>query len=461
MIKTIIMAAGKGTRMKSKKSKVLHKLINKEIIKYVKKASDFENSETIIIAGKNKPILEKLFTDVKIVEQKIGKNIPYGTGYAASLALEFLNDDDQVLILNGDIPLIKKESLENLISYHNETDSSCTILSTMIDNPKGYGRIIRDEDKNFTKITEDRDLKSGQENIREINVGIYIFKAKDLKESLKKIDSNNDQNELYLTDSIGILKDYGKKVSAYVSCDYEQFYGINNKYELYKASKILQNRINKEHMIKGVIIESPETTFIEEGVEIGEDTVLSGFVKIYGNTKIGKNCIIEGSSKIINSNIEDNVKIDNAVIEDSYMEEDSDIGPFARLRPNSRIGKNVHIGNFVEVKNSSLGENTKAGHLAYIGDSDLGKDINIGCGVVFVNYDGKFKHRSIIEDGAFIGSNANIVAPVKVEKEGFVAAGSTITEDVNSGELIIERAEQKHVKGYVERKKERDKNHKE
>ena len=461
MIKTIIMAAGEGTRMKSKKSKVLHKLMNKEIIKYVKKASDFEDSETIIIAGANKPILENLFTDVKIVEQNIGKNIPYGTGYAASLALEFLNDDDQVLILNGDIPLIKKESLENLISYHNETDSSCTILSTIIDNPKGYGRIIRDEDKNFIKITEDRDLKSGQENIREINVGIYIFKAKELKKSLKKIDSNNDQNELYLTDCIGILKDCGKRVSAYVSCDYEQFYGINNKYELYKASKILQNRINKEHMIKGVIIESPETTFIEEGVVIGEDTVISGFVKIYGNTKIGKNCIIEGSSKIINSTIEDNVKIDNAVIEDSYMEEDSDIGPFARLRPNSRIGKNVHIGNFVEVKNSSLGENTKAGHLAYIGDSDLGKDINIGCGVVFVNYDGKFKHRSIIEDGAFIGSNANIVAPVKVEKEGFVAAGSTITEDVNSGELIIERAEQKHVKGYVERKKERDKNHKE
>lgn len=185
--------------------------MNKEIIKYVKKASDFEDSETIIIAGANKPILENLFTDVKIVEQNIGKNIPYGTGYAASLALEFLNDDDQVLILNGDIPLIKKESLENLISYHNETDSSCTILSTIIDNPKGYGRIIRDEDKNFIKITEDRDLKSGQENIREINVGIYIFKAKDLKESLTKINSNNDQNELYLTDCIGILKDCGKR----------------------------------------------------------------------------------------------------------------------------------------------------------------------------------------------------------------------------------------------------------
>lgn len=461
MIKTIIMAAGEGTRMKSEKSKVLHKLVNKEIIKYVKEASDFQNSETIIIGGKNKPKLEDLFPDVKIVEQKIRPGIPYGTGYAAGLALDFVEDDDQVLILNGDIPLIKKESLEKLINYHNESNAACTILSTLIDEPKGYGRIIRDENNYFIKITEDRDLKPGQETINEINVGIYIFKAKDLKDSLSKIDSKNDQNELYLTDCIGILKNNGKLVSAFVSENNEEFYGINNKYELYRAGKILQARINKEHMINGVIIESPETTFIEDGVEIGIDTVISGFVKIYGKSKIGKSCLIDGSTRIINSTIEDNVKIDNAVIENSYMEEGSNIGPFARLRPNAHIGKKVHIGNFVEVKNSSLGEGTKAGHLAYIGDSDLGKDINIGCGVVFVNYDGKFKHRSVIEDGAFIGSNANIVAPVKVEKEGFVAAGSTITEDVSTGELIIERAEQKHIKGYVERKKERDKNHKE
>ncbi|WP_311481947.1 bifunctional UDP-N-acetylglucosamine diphosphorylase/glucosamine-1-phosphate N-acetyltransferase GlmU [uncultured Anaerococcus sp.] len=461
MIKTIIMAAGEGTRMKSENSKVLHKLINKEIIKYVKKASEFENSETIIIAGTNKGKLEELFPDAKIVEQKIGDGIPYGTGYAASLALDFIEDDDQVLILNGDIPLITKSSLEKLIDFHNTTMSACTILSTLIDEPKGYGRIIRDEKNDFVKITEDRDLKSGEENIKEINVGIYIFKARDLKNAISKIDCNNDQNELYLTDCVGILKNDGKLVSAYISKNNEEFYGINNKYELYKASKILQHRINKEYMINGVIIESPETTFIEEGTVIGTDTIISGFVKIYGKSKIGKSCLIDGSTRIINSTIEDKVRVDNSVIEDCYMEEASNIGPYSRIRPNSHIGKNVHIGNFVEVKNSKLGEGTKAGHLAYIGDSDLGKDINVGCGVVFVNYDGKFKHRSIIEDGAFIGSNANIVAPVLVKKDGFVAAGSTITEDVNSGELIIERAEQKHIKGYVERKKERDKNHKE
>lgn len=447
--------------MKSNKSKVLHTLLNKEIIKYVKNASDFENSKTIIIAGNNKDKLQDLFSDVKIVEQKIGQGIPYGTGYAASLALDFVDDNDDVLILNGDIPLIKKESLEALINYHKESDSSCTLLSTIIDNPKGYGRIIRDNNGDFIKITEDRDLEDRQRSIDEINVGIYIFKAKDLKESISKINSDNDQNELYLTDCIGILHDENKLVKAFVSDDFEQFYGINNKYELYEAQRILQNRINKEHMLNGVIIESPDTTFIEEGIKIGSDTVISGFVKIFGQTSIGENCHIEGSTKIINSTIEDNVRIDNAVIENSYMEKNSDIGPFARLRPNSHIGENVHIGNFVEVKNSQLGKNTKAGHLAYIGDSDLGSDINIGCGVVFVNYDGKYKHRSIIEDGAFIGSNANIVAPVRVHKEGFVAAGSTITEDVCSGELIIERAEQKHIKGYVEKKRERDRKHKE
>lgn len=450
------MAAGEGTRMKSNKSKVLHKIINKEMIRYVAEASEFENSHSIIIAGKNKDKLREIFPNYTIVEQKIGEGIPYGTGYAVSLALDNIEDEDDVLILNGDIPLIKRKSLEEFINFHKENESSATILSTLLESPKGYGRIIRDESGDFTAIVEDRDLEDGQKEIREINVGIYLFKGSDLKYALSKIDSNNDQNELYLTDCIKVLKDQNKKLKAFVSDDHDQYYGVNNKYELMRASKLMQARINKEHMLSGVIIESPETTFIEQGITIGKDTLISGFVKIYGNSKIGEDCTIEGDSKIINSIIEDKVEIKSAVIEDALMEESSDIGPFARLRPNSHIGKNVHIGNFVEVKNSKLGENTKAGHLAYIGDSDLGKDINIGCGVVFVNYDGKYKHRSIIGDKAFIGSNANIVAPVKVEEEGFVAAGSTITEDVSSGELIIERADQKHIAGYVEKKKIKD-----
>ncbi|MDU3153595.1 MAG: UDP-N-acetylglucosamine diphosphorylase/glucosamine-1-phosphate N-acetyltransferase, partial [Anaerococcus hydrogenalis] len=292
--------------------------------------------------------------------------------------------------------------------------------------------------------------------VNEINVGIYAFKGKDLKESLKKIDTNNSSNEYYLTDCIEILNNDGKKVESFVACDPDQFYGINNKKELAYAAKLLRERINEYHMLNGVIIENPSIVNIEKDVKIGKDTIISGPCKILGDTEIGENCIIEGSSRIEDSIIKNNVKIDNSVIEKSFVDQGTDIGPFSHLRPKAKLGKNVHIGNFVEVKNANVDEGTKAGHLAYIGDADLGKDINVGCGVIFVNYDGKFKHRSNVEDGAFIGSNSNLVAPVHVKKEGYIAAGSTITNDVDEGVLSIERAEQKNISGYVEKKKKRD-----
>ena len=456
MLKVIIMAAGEGTRMKSEKSKVLHKILNKEIIKYVYEASQIKDSEAIIISGKNTDKLKSMFPELKVIEQKIGEDYPYGTGYAASLAIDHIEDDDSVLVLNGDIPLISKESLEEFVKHHEETSSNVSVLSTLIENPKGYGRIVRSEDGVFTQITEDRDLMDEQKSIKEINTGIYVFKGKDLKESIKEIDTNNDQNELYLTDCISIISEAGNKASAFLNENSDLFYGINNKKELADATRILRKRINDSYMLEGVIIETPEQVTIEPGVKIGRDTVISGNVKILGQTEIGSNCIIEGSTRIENSIIHDNVKIDNSVIEESIMEESSDIGPYSHLRPKAKIGKKVHIGNFVEVKNASLGEGTKAGHLAYIGDSELGKNINIGCGVIFVNYDGKFKHKSIVGDNAFIGSNSNIVAPVNIANEAFVAAGSTITKDIDEGELSIERAEQKNIAGYVEKKKQRD-----
>lgn len=456
MLKTIIMAAGEGTRMKSKKSKVLHKLLNREIIRYVVDASRFDDSQTIIIAGKNKPYLEELFPDDKIIEQKIGEEYPYGTGYAASLAIDEIEDDDQVLVLNGDIPLIRKDSLEEFVNKHIDNNNSASVLSTKVENPKSYGRIIRDSKGTFTGIVEDRDLAPGQDEINEINTGIYIFKGIDLKSSLSKLDSNNDQSELYLTDCIEILYKEGHKLMAFAADNADEFYGINNKKELAEAKKILQNRVNHEHMLKGVIIEDPEMTVIEPGVSIGMDTIISGPAKILGKTQIGENCIIEGASRIENSILKDNIKIDNSVIEDSSIGQGSDIGPYAHLRPNAKLGKNVHIGNFVEVKNSTIGEGTKAGHLAYIGDSDLASEINIGCGVIFANYDGKYKHRSIVEDRAFIGSNSNIVAPVTIKQEAYIAAGSTITSDVEPGHLSIERSEQKNISGYAEKKRKRD-----
>lgn len=455
MLKNIILAAGEGTRMKSNTSKVMTKILNKEIISYIVDACDIKDSQTILIAGKNKEILENRFPDLKIKEQKIGDIYPYGTAYAVSMAVDLLDDEDDVLILNGDIPLITKKSLEDFLNFHKKNSNNLSVMSTKIQDPTGYGRIVRKDGK-FNKIVEQKDATSDQEKINEINVGIYAFKAKNLKSSLNKIDTNNESGEYYLTDCIEILINDGKKVECFIADDPDQFYGINTKKELAKTSSILRDRINNYHMLNGVIIENPQMVTIEKGVEIGKDTVISGPCKILADSKIGEECIIEGSSRIENSVLKDRVKIDNSVIEDSFVDEDTDIGPFSHLRPKARLGKNVHIGNFVEVKNANVGDNTKAGHLAYIGDCDLGKDINIGCGVIFVNYDGKFKHRSTVEDKAFIGSNSNVVAPVHLKKEAYIAAGSTITKNVDEGNLSIERSEQKNIMGYVEKKKQRD-----
>lgn len=456
MIKTIILAAGEGTRMNSNTSKVLHKLLNKEMISYVIDAASLENSKTIVIAGKNKSHIENNYADIIVKEQKIGKDFPYGTGYAVSLAIDEISDNDDVIILNGDIPLIRKEIIKDFLDYHSKKNNSCTVLSTIVENSNGYGRIVRNSNNEFTKIVEQKDANDKELEIKEINIGIYAFKGKDLKDSITKIDNDNAQNEYYLPDCLEILQNEGKIIDAFVSNNPSDFYGINNKKELYEAQKILRKRINEKYMLDGVIIETPEIVTIEPGVKIGKDTIISGPVKILANSVIGQSCIIEGYSRIENSVIHDNVKIDNSVIEKSEVGQGTDIGPYSHLRPNAKLGKNVHIGNFVEVKNASIDEGSKAGHLAYIGDADLGKNINVGCGVIFVNYDGKFKHRSKIEDGAFIGSNSNIVSPIHVEKEAYIAAGSTITKDVEEGNLSIERAEQKNIAGYVEKKKQRD-----
>lgn len=441
--------------MKSNTSKVMTKILNREIVSYIIDACNIENSETIIIAGKNKYQIEEKFPNLKIREQKIGDEYPYGTAYAVSMALDLLEDEDDVIILNGDIPLITKDSLLEFYEFHKENNNNLSVMSTKVENPTGYGRIIR-ENGSFKKIVEQKDANKDELKVNEINVGIYAFKAKDLKESLKKINTDNKSNEYYLTDCIEILNNDNKRVESFVASNPDQFYGINNKKELAEASSILRKRINEYYMLNGVIIENPDMVTIEKGVKIGRDTIISGPCKILGKTSIGNDCVIEGSSRIEDSEIKNRVKIDNSVVEKSFVDEDTDIGPFSHLRPKANLGKNVHIGNFVEVKNANVGDGSKAGHLAYIGDCDLGKNINVGCGVIFVNYDGKFKHRTVVEDDAFIGSNSNLVAPVHVEKEGYIAAGSTITKDVEEGSLSIERADQVNVAGYVEKKKKRD-----
>lgn len=458
---SIILAAGEGTRMKSKHSKVLHKLINKPMIKYVMDACDeCDVKKKILIAGKNKNELEELFkeADLVIKEQKIGPEFPYGTGYAVSLALDEVGDEDSVLILTGDAPLIRGETLKNFMDYHNEKKSVATVLTAVAEDPTGLGRIIKDEQGYFLKIVEHRDCTEEELEIREYNSGIMIINGAALKNAISKLDDNNDQGELYLTDIFQIIREDGEKILTFQIPDEEEVHGINSKLQLSEAEEVLRKRINEKYMLEGVVLENPSNIFIEDGVKIGRDTIIHSGAKIMGDTTIGEDCIITGDSTICDSIIEDNVIIKSSVIEKSHVGEGTDIGPFAHLRPKANLGKHVHIGNFVEVKNATVGNYTKAGHLAYIGDADLGEHINIGCGAIFVNYDGVNKHRSKIEDGAFIGSNANIVAPVHIGEKGFIAAGSTITKDVCSGDLSIERGQQANIPGWVKRREERNKN---
>lgn len=454
MDKVIILAAGEGTRMKSNISKVLHKIVNRPLIKYVVDASDAAGvKEKILIVGRNSEEVKSLFGDeLSYVKQEIGEGIPYGTGYAVKLANEFYGEEDTVLVLSGDVPLIRSETISKLFEYHNHIKNDATVLTAIFENPSGYGRILKNNNGDFLKIVEQKDCDENQKEIKEINSGIYVFNGGKLKESLNKIDTNNSQGELYLTDVFEILQSEGSKIGTYLLTDNLEISGINTKVQLAEVDMIMRRRINEQFMNDGVIMENPDSITIEKGVKIGRDTVIQSNTRILGSTEIGDNCFIGMNSQISDSKIHNNVIIQSSFIEKSIIEDYTDIGPFARLRPNSHLKSKVHIGNFVEIKNAMLGEGTKAGHLTYVGDADLGSKINLGCGVVFVNYDGKNKFKSVVEDGAFIGSNANIVAPVHIGEKAYVAAGSTITKDVSAGVLVVERAETKVIEGYVEKK---------
>ncbi len=460
MDKAIILAAGEGTRMKSRISKVMHKIVNKSLLEYVLEASvEAGIDENIVIVGKNEDVVKEYFGDSLIYRrQNIGKDFPYGTGYAVMQAVDLIEDGDSIAILSGDVPLIRPETLKDLMDFHNKSGNDATVLTADIDDPSGYGRILKDEEGKFLRIVEDRDCTEEEKKIKEFNSGIYVFNGGRLKDALKKLDMDNSQGELYVTDVFSILRQEEGQIDTFKLKDLEEVYGINSKVQLAEAEEIMRKRINTRYMEEGVILENPSSITIEKGVVIGQDTKIEANVRILGKTEIGRDCLIGANSQVEDSILGDEVIIKSSFVEKSSVGDYTDIGPFAHIRPNSKLGRQVHIGNFVEIKNASLGDYTKAGHLAYVGDADLGSKINVGCGVIFVNYDGKNKFRSKVEDGAFVGSNANIVAPVHIDREAYVAAGSTITRDVEAGALAVERARQKNIAGYVERKKEKEKN---
>lgn len=452
---SIILAAGEGTRMKSKTPKVLHKICGKPILEYVIKASKGANIEkNYVIVGHGGEEVKEQFKDSNVVfkTQPIGEEYPYGTGYAVMQAMDHIEDNSNVVILYGDTPLITDKTIKTLIDYHNEKDYDGTVLTAYLEDPTGYGRIVRDEDGQMLKIAEQKDATVEELNIKEINTGIYCFKGNRLKDALGKIDHDNAQGEYYITDVITILREEGSRVGAYLIEDSREIHGINSRVQLAFCQRIMRDRINQNHMENGITIINPENTYIEADVCIGRDSIIYPGAIIIGDTTVGEDCIIGENCRIEDSEIGNSVEIYSSTISESTVEEGCLIGPYAHLRPNSHLGKNVKIGNFVEVKNSTVGDNSKAGHLAYIGDADVGKNVNVGCGVVFVNYDGRSKFRTLVEDNVFIGSNSNLVAPVVVKEWGYIAAGSTITDEVKEGNLSIARSRQVNIDGWVEKK---------
>lgn len=435
-LKVIILAGGQGTRMKSKIPKVLHKVLDRTMIDYViESANDINANDIMVIVGHQSAMVKSVIGgEVKYAYQKE----QLGTGHAVMQALDFIGDNENILILYGDTPLIKQETLEKLVKIHNKEKNYVTVISSFVDNPTGYGRIVR-ENGIFNKIVEQRDTTEKEAKIKEINTGVYIFNSNALKDALKNLSNDNSQNEYYLTDTLEIIKNTGHKVGIMVADDSTEFLGVNSKLELATATKVMKNRINNFHMQNGITIEDPDNTYIGKDVTIGEDTVILPGCIIEGKTTIGSDCIIGPYTRITSTQIKDCVNIAQSTVLSSFINSYSNIGPFAYLRPNSKIGEHVKIGDFVEIKNSVIDDGTKVSHLTYVGDSDVGKNVNFGCGTVTVNYDGKHKHRTIIEDNAFIGCNTNLIAPVKIEKNASTGAGSTITKDVPQNALAISR----------------------
>ena len=407
-VMAIVMAAGKGTRMKSKKSKLVQKIYGKEIVKRaVENAEKAGVKEIVAVVGYMK----------EEVMAVLGENVKYafqeemlGTGHAVMQAKEYLKGKKgKVLVLNGDVPLIRPETLNKLIEKSMENKEYATLLTAIYDNPTGYGRIVRDEGGNIEAVVEEKDTTPSQKEIKEINAGIYCFDIEELLDALEKIKPNNAQGEYYLTDVVQIMNEKGLKTGAVIVEDNTEILGINDRIQLEMLTKVLQMRINTEHMKKGVTIEDVNNTYIYDDVEIGMDTVIHANTTIKSGVTIGEDC---------------------------------EIGPNSYIREGCKLANKVKIGSFVEIKKAIIGEGTKVPHLSYMGDCEIGEKCNIGCGTITCNYDGLHKSKTIIGNHSFIGSNVNLVAPVTLGDETFVAAGSTITDDVPAYALAIARQRQ-------------------
>lgn len=444
MTSAIVMAAGKGTRMHSSHAKTMHMVLGKPMLQRIFDTLKKINvDKTVFVIGHGGEEIRAHFGDM--VEYAV-QDPQLGSGHAVMQAAQLKAEKGRTLIINGDCPLIQQETYEKLLECAERYPLA--LLSVKLADPASYGRIVRNEVGDVCRIVERKDCSEEEVLINEINVGIYCADNELLWKYLPEIKNNNAQKEYYVTDLVEIFMSHGHKVAAVVADDPMEMSGINNRQELMMAGKWLQDRVNCNLMARGVTLVSPETVFIGEDVIIGEDTVVYGNVRIEGNSVIGKDNIITEGSYLNNALIGSNNEIKASRITDSKLGDNITAGPWAHLRNGCEIADHCRIGNYVELKNTVFGEGTKCAHLTYMGDTAVGRDVNIGCGVVTVNYDGKHKFHTEIGDGSFIGSNVNIIAPVKIGANTVLAAGSTITDDVAEGDMAIARIRQEVKPGY-------------
>ncbi|MFB1100822.1 bifunctional UDP-N-acetylglucosamine diphosphorylase/glucosamine-1-phosphate N-acetyltransferase GlmU [Terribacillus sp. JSM ZJ617] len=447
----VILAAGKGTRMKSKLYKVLHPVMGKPMVQHVTdQLNSLQLDKLITIVGHGAEDVKAQLGDVSeyaLQEEQLG------TGHAVLQAEEFLNDKEGVtVVLSGDTPLITGQTIQALLDHHEQQGASATVLTAKAPDPAGYGRVIRSDAGEVLRIVEHKDANAEELLVDEINTGTYCFDNKLLFQALHNVSNDNAQGEYYLPDVLELLKKDNKLVTAYQTTDFDETMGVNDRVALSQAERIMKRRVNEQHMRNGVTIIDPDSTYISTDAVIEQDVTILPNTMILGKTVIKEDAVIGPNSEVKDVTIGSRTVVKQSVAHDSEIGNDVNIGPFAHIRPQAQLGDNVKIGNFVEVKKASIGEGSKVSHLSYIGDAEVGKDVNVGCGTITVNYDGKNKHLTKIEDNAFIGCNANLIAPVTVGKGALVAAGSTITKDVPADALSIARARQENKNSYLKNK---------
>lgn len=446
----VILAAGEGTRMKSDTPKVLHKVCGRPILTYIIEAARRAGAQkTVIIVGKGADKIKEAYAEDNI--EFVVQDEQKGTGHALMQAENAVKGSSNIVVLYGDMPMVTAESIEGMARLHREQRAAATVMTAKVVDPTGYGRIIR-RGNNVIDIREHKDATPKEREINEINAGFYSFDTSLVFSALAKVKNNNRQGEYYLTDVIKILNQEEKQVIAFELKDPNELHGINNRRQLAQVQKMMQQKIIESWMEQGVTFINPDTCMVDYSVQIGRDSVIYPGVLLEGKTQIGRGCTIIGPCRIKDTVVGDFCEIVMSQIDECVLEEGVKIGPYSNLRPGCMLASKVKVGDFVELKNTKVGEGTKIPHLSYVGDAVLGKHINIGAGVIFVNYDGYKKHQTVVEDDAFVGCNSNLVAPVTIKAGSFVAAGSTITKEVPEDSLAIARSRQENKPGWAKKR---------